>query len=874
MKPISLPGQKRSEFLKTRPRFSFAIIVISILVILPLLAYLLEYSESTKSTTQSIYSIGAYLLLALSVLAIIIWWDSDIRKANAKRRAAEMELCNVKNALAVKNEKYRNLVENSGLIMFTASLDGIFKFVSDKAVELTGYSSRELKGMHFSQLISSETKKDVLKTYHKQISENTEETQIDFWIKTKDGSTKCVEQSAILLKSNDLPIGLQCVVKDISERKEMESVVKKYEQLLVQNQERLQSILDNATSMIYIKDLTGRYLLINKRFKEVFKLSDDEIIGKTDYEFARPEQAKRFSETDEKVKQTGMASELEEVIEIEGKKHTILITKFPLLDAQNKIYGVSGIATDITERVIYQQQLIEAKKTAEAAKIMQEQFLANMSHEIRTPMNGIQGMTDLLLVTSLNVEQMDFVKTIKRSSDNLLVIINDILDFSKIKAGKLLIEKIDFYLDEVLDNIKATFKHRVIEKGVDLQITVADNVPKRLNGDPHRLNQILINLTGNAMKFTSKGKVAIQVMAVKTKSGLALQFEITDTGIGIEQENIGQIFESFTQASIETSRKYGGTGLGLAITKQLIELQEGRISVKSILNHGTTFSFSLPFEDCKSDTPLLFAGNNSEKYHGLLEGKRFLVAEDNLVNQKVICHVLQKAGGTVDVANNGLEAIAFLNEARIYHLIIMDLQMPKMDGYAATKYIRNVMNVSTPIIAMTASALNGQKELCLEIGMNDYVSKPFDFANIYKKICLLIEEERMNVIPMHKVDGDNNLLFDLSMLEELQDDEYLTDVLTIFLDDTGKEISKMIKAFHNGDSNQLYGVAHKLKSSTGLLKILAMSKILTEIENKADKGDSETLKNLLNRLEQEYKKVASGINARLKLIREKQMINV
>lgn len=863
----------KNAFPKTIGQFTLAShsVLFSLIVTVSCIFFIF-YSRTYVFQSNSFYAAILFTGVVLSCLLIFLNQSSRIiNNTDEKRASAELALSKIREALVVKEVKYSNLVENSGLIIYTINLEGIFTFVSEKAVELTGFPLSELKGMHYSQLICPDTKRSVLETYKKQVEENIEETTIDFCIKTKQGQNKCVEQSAVLIKNNDGTVGLQCIIKDISERKEMENILKKYEQLLIQNQDRLQSILDNATSMIYIKDLEGKYILVNKKFKEVLKLSDEDIIGRTDLEIASPGQYARFNETDLQVKQTGTAMELEEEIKIGDKKLTLLITKFPLLDGQNKIYGISGIATDITERVIYQQQLIEARLAAEDAKSMQEQFLANMSHEIRTPMNGIQGMTHLLLETNLNSEQHDYAKTIKTSSDNLLVIINDILDFSKIKAGKLTLEKIDFKLDEVLDNVKATFKHRVIEKGIALQVSIDNNVPDILNGDPYRLNQILINLIGNAIKFTSKGEVAITASAEKVNDDLHLQFVVKDTGIGIEEDKIAQIFESFTQASIETSRKYGGTGLGLSITKQLLDLQGGKIEVNSIPAEGTTFTFSLPYGYQKTETPLLFAGKDVEKNQVLLQGKRFLVAEDNLVNQKVICHVLRKAGGLVDVANNGLEAIAFLNDAKTYHLIIMDLQMPEMDGYAATKYIRNVMNLSIPIIAMTASAVLGQKELCLGIGMNDYVSKPFDFANIYKRICLLIDEDKVKELPID-AEKPNGLLFDLGMLEELDDDAYMSDILHLFLSNTREAIIEIKSAIERDTPDKVIRLAHKLKSSTGLLKISKMSAILDEIEDKARKYDNQTVTGMVDQLELEYNKVAPPIMARLTELHEKSLI--
>lgn len=772
-----------------------------------------------------------------------------------------------KEALDANEKIYRNLIENAGIVMYTTSLNGVLTFASSKAFQLTGYSLKELNGMHFSEFIDADWLEEVKEKYKNQVQNNIEETLIEFCIRTKYGDLKWVEQSAILIRENNMPVGFQCIIKDISERKEMEEVLRKYEVQLVQNQERLQSILDNATSLIYIKDLDGRYLLTNKQFKSVLNVNDNTVIGKTDFDFADPVQAQRFKETDDEVIRTCKPVELEELIVMPDGNHNLLIIKFPLLDAQNKIYGISGIGTDITERVRYQEELIEAKKIAEEAKKMQEQFLANMSHEIRTPMNGIQGMTDLLLETQLNDEQKDFTKTIKRSSDNLLVIINDILDFSKIKAGKLTIEKIDFKLNEVLENIKAIFRNRINEKELTMQLHVHEDVPATLKGDPYRLNQILTNLVGNAIKFTHNGNIDISISIQKKLSKeIVLNFIITDTGIGIETDKIKEIFESFTQASVETSRKYGGTGLGLTITRQLIEMQHGSISVESKINKGTTFKFSIPYEYSKTDNPLFFAGKELKNYRSLLSGKKFLVAEDNEVNQKVIRHVLQKAGGAVDIANNGLEAVSYLQKNKDYNLIIMDLQMPEMDGYAATKYIRNVMNLSIPIIAMTASALKGEKAKCLEIGMNDYLSKPFDFSLIYNRINELLGNTYINDSGAIIENPDHEKLFDLSLLEEMDDVEYISEVLTIFLNNTPGELNELRRACALLQFDAVYKIAHKLKSSTGLLKANGLLHILIKMEEDSRLEKNEGLVAMADLANEEYKKIEFPIKEYLKNI--------
>jgi len=809
-------------------------------------------ANADNTTTALIGGIIAFII----IFGLLFRLNKDIALRN-----------NAKDDLAENEIKYRNLIENAGVVMYTITLNGFITFASSKAFQLTCYNIKELKEMHFTEFVDEEWLQRVKEKYKSQIKNNLEETVMEFCMRTKYGDQKWVEQSAVLIRENDLPVGFQCVIKDISEKKEMEEVLRNYEVELVKNQERLQSILDNTTSLIYVKDLDGKYLLTNKQFRETLNV-DDTIIGKTDFDFTDARQAQLFKDTDEQVIQTGKPVELEEIIDMPDGEQHILITKFPLLNAQNKVYGISGIATNITERAKQREQIIQAKKIAEDAKKMQEQFLANMSHEIRTPMNGIQGMTDLLLETNLNDEQKDFAKTIKRSSDNLLVIINDILDFSKIKAGKLTIEKIDFKLNEVVENIKAIFKHRVNEKGLKLLLAIHQDVPAILNGDPYRLNQILVNLVGNAIKFTSSGSINVNItIQKKTSKEIVLNFTITDTGIGIQNDKLGEMFESFTQASIETSRKYGGTGLGLSITKQLVEMQDGKISVESKMDMGTTFIFSIPYNYCKNENQLFFAGKDVNTYRALLKGKKFLVAEDNEVNQKVIRHVLQKAGGIVDIANNGLEAISFLKKSTDYNLIIMDLQMPEMDGYAATKYIRNVLNLSIPIIAMTASALKGEQSKCIQMGMNDYLSKPFDFSFIYKRISMLLGETP--VTDCHAVieKPDNENLFDLCLLEEMDDNEYLSEILTIFLENTPNELNELQKACTFAQFDDVYKMAHKLKSSTGLLKADNLVNVLKTIEGNAKAEKNEDLAKLADLANEEYKKIEIPLQEHLKKIR-------
>ena len=396
---------------------------------------------------------------------------------------------------------------------------------------------------------------------------------------------------------------------------------------------------------------------------------------------------------------------------------------------------------DITRHKATQQQLIIAVAEAQKAKQMQEQFLANMSHEIRTPMNGIKGMTDLLRETSLSDKQKDITGLIKRSIDNLMFIINDILDFSKIQAGMLRIEKIDLSIKEVVNSAAFLFAHRLKAKGLELHVKLSPEIPDRLMGDPHRLNQVLTNLLSNAIKFTDSGNIRVLVdLHEKSADNVVLSFTIADTGIGIPADSVAHIFDSFSQAGSDTSRRDGGTGLGLTICKQLVNLQGGDIKVRSEVGKGSEFHFHLPFWYSNKPAFERSANDTFQDYSQLLAGKHFLVAEDNEINRVLINHVLSKAGGSVTMANNGAEAVSLLHDEKGIDLIIMDLQMPEMDGFAATRYIRNNLRMQTPIIAMTATAMKDEQWQCLDSGMNEYMTKPFEFTDLYKKIINLLPE--------------------------------------------------------------------------------------------------------------------------------------
>ena len=479
-----------------------------------------------------------------------------------------------------------------------------------------------------------------------------------------------------------------------------------------------------------------------------------------------------------------------------------------------------------------QEQILKAKEAAELAKEMQEQFLANTSHEIRTPMNGIIGMTSQLLDSKLSSEQLEYALAIKESSNNLLVIINDLLDLSKIKAGKMAFEMIPFSLSDLCKNLVFTLQYRSSEKNIHLISSVDEKIPATLLGDPVRLNQVLLNLAGNAIKFTEVGEVKITAKLLKDDGKkVRLLFSVQDTGIGIPNNKLDKIFESFTQVNATTTRKYGGTGLGLTIAKQIIEQQGGTISVSSKVNEGSTFVFVLDFlktkKKVKETKELKFSDPFRQNIN--LSKINILVVDDNRVNQRVAALTLKKWNINVSVADDAKSAIEQI-KANTFHLILMDIAMPEMDGLEATKFIREQLPspiCNTPIVAMTASALIGEEEKCISAGMNDYISKPFNPNDLFNKIIQLVPKELIKI---------SEKSIDLTLLNNRAegDKEYLKEIFETYITEMPKYLDELNQYIDSRNWPEIGNQAHKMKSPIALVGAFELRQLLEKIEKEAN----------------------------------------
>jgi PAS domain S-box-containing protein len=507
----------------------------------------------------------------------------------------------------------------------------------------------------------------------------------------------------------------------------------------------LRKVIDANPSFIFARDGAGRYTLVNQTLARAYGTTVDALIGRTDADFTNDFEASRFIDQDRQVLASKQETSIpeERFVDKTGAVRWFQTTKIPFVSSDGQTQQVLGIATDITPQKLAAIEMEKAKEAAEAATAAKSAFLANMSHEIRTPMNGVLGMTELVLETELQPKQREYLELAKSSAGSLLSVINDVLDFSKIEAGQLTFEPLESSLREVVGATTKALEHRAKRQGIFLRTEIAANVPESLVFDANRLRQILTNLVGNALKFTHEGGVTVRVSLAEAISGHAHEvipcFEVEDTGIGIPADAQAQIFEPFKQADGSTTRKYGGTGLGLTISARLVEGMGGRMGLSSEVGRGSTFHFTIragiPGQAGDVATPAVVSPAASPL--------RILLAEDNRVNQIVARALLQSDGHAVTIVANGEEAVAAA-QASTFDVILMDVQMPVMSGIAATEAIRaheQSTGRHVAIIAMTAHAMQGDRERCLESGMDDYVTKPI-MRDALRKALLAVTPQR------------------------------------------------------------------------------------------------------------------------------------
>lgn len=641
--------------------------------------------------------------------------------------------------------------------------------------------------------------------------------------------------------SGGLVIGITCFAIDITEIKLLDERLEKY-----------RILAEKANDVMLFLDTQGNIIEVNDAAIKMYGYTFEEFLTLTIYDL------RRVAKTPEIMEQLGMAHENGIIFETshyrkDGTKIQVEVS------SQGNIFGTTegllSIIRDVTEREKAQQEIRIALKKAEDANLAKSQFLANMSHEIRTPMNGIIGMTELTLMTELEEEQREYLNIVKSSTIALVRVVNDILDYSKVEAGKIDLEKAPFDLRHTMNEVMDLFRIAAKQKGLSIDGNVEMNIPDKIVGDSVRLRQVLSNLVGNAIKFTEQGQVMIQVYLMeKQDNKVKLRFVITDTGMGIPEDKLDKLFKRFSQVDDSNTRRFGGTGLGLAISKKLIEIMDGEIGVESTENIGSRFFFTAVFGLDKNDNSEINNKNIVDEKSitiGKEIAKKVLLAEDDVVSRNMLTIVLQRQGFQVIGVENGAEAVAAFEKEK-FDVILMDVNMPYLDGYSATAIIRlkeNDRSYPTPIIAMTAYALKGDREKCLQAGMDDYISKPINFSEVLQIIHKHMERGNAK---SSEIESDNLFLRTVIDLMEASGFDKGTSVSIVkdFCGQAARVLTEIKIHIRNGENEKARILVHQLKGSAGNVRAKEIAKQALGVEEAMKVLDSAMIAKLLKNIEE------------------------
>lgn len=740
--------------------------------------------------------------------------------------------------LRCSEELYQKMIEASPDTILITLPSGEITFASKRLAILLGLADARLAIGHdvFEYVVNKEEGRAIW-----QAMLEKPQGPKEFVCRKKDGSEIVVETNGeALRRSNGEAYGCVLIVREITERKAAQ-------EKLLYAEAQFRTLFVEHNAIMYLVDIETLLVIMGNKAAEEF-YGYREMQGLSLMQLS----ALTLETVQERVTECRMNGRLQLKTqhrlangERKDMKGQLTITRLPGYERPLLVV----VLEDVTEQLRLERQLVVAKEHAEAANRAKSEFLANMSHEIRTPMNGILGMAELLNDTELDAQQKDQVEIILSSAESLLTILNDILDFSKIEAGKLEMEETVFDLKSLLERTLALMAVKVREKGLMLDFEFDERIPQLLVGDPVRLRQIILNLVGNAIKFTHQGGVKVGCELRKSdENEVILRFMVRDSGIGIPQNRMDRLFRGFSQVDASTTRRYGGTGLGLVIAKQLVEMMGGDIGVESVAGKGSTFYFTVTLGCSDAEGREGDPGKMQEK-SAKLQG-RILLVEDNVLNQKVVRGMLARQELEIEVAESGEGALAELARKE-YDLVLMDIQMPGMDGYATCNAIRNgeigQNKRRLPIVAMTANAMLGDRERCLEAGMNDYLSKPVNRQLLLQVLQRFLGEKT----PRQK---EKTSVFKRDFLLEMigNDHELHTQLLASFPPEISSIIKAMKSALQENELEVAARKAHSIKGAAANFGAFALEKAADRLEKAALSGGPKDMDGALAALEEEF----------------------
>lgn len=792
------------------------------------------------------------LLITVFFTGLILLNAYFMDRADYSRLNAEFEL--KKNQILLQA-----ILDNTNLNIWLSDLDDRFVLVNKQFEKLFHTHNKEILGKKIIDILPNQNQ-DYIVQAHRNNIENHMHVAIEEKIQTSSGLHTYLTNKFPIMDSNGIPYVICNISTDVTEIKKMHDVI-------MERDERLSVALKSADAGTWSWNIQKDMFVWDEFLHHLFGLKPGAFPGYYEaiFNFIHPNDRSRINDEIKKALELNTEFETEfDTILPDGLTRTLAMRGHVYRDETGLPIRMAGVCWDTTQRKAQEQELKIAKEKAyklaeiaDAANRAKSIFLASVSHEIRTPLNGVIGMTGLLLDTPISTEQRGYIETIRISGEALLSVINDILDFSKIESDRMELNNTDFNVRAMVKETTDIFKELIQRKGIVLNVFVESNVPEWILGDSARIRQVMMNILSNAIKFTDEGEISVNVKvidydALDQDNKYILLFEIKDTGIGITPEVHANLFEPFAQGDASISRKYGGTGLGLAISYRLIKMMGGTIDVESTPGQGSKFWFTIQVaESSVTNKSMLDKSSINMPIDDILQEKKInakknfniLLAEDNLINQKVALGILKKLGYQADVALNGYEALTAI-QSKSYDLILMDCQMPEMDGYTATIEIRKMESgkkTHIPIVAITAHVLKDDRQKCIDVGMDDYLSKPIDvnaLANVLERYLMGGDKEQIAEPKTESINtdvvGEEIPVIDYDRLRDIFGDNLtaIQGFMLVFIDSTTELLENIRQSIQKKDKKLAKELFHRLKGSAGNSGVMKIHKLSLAAEKK------------------------------------------